>query len=60
MDEFPDDYECDGQINIWEWMKEKEQYEREKTHDARPISVSGITAEYKGFNDKEKNTGLDK
>lgn len=24
MDNFPEDYECDGQIDIWEWMKEKE------------------------------------
>ena len=34
--------------------------ERKQAHDARPISVSSITAEYKGCNDKEKNTGLDK
>ena len=24
MEQFPDDYECDGQIDIWEWMEEKE------------------------------------
>ncbi len=25
MEQFPDDYECEGQIDIWEWMEEKEQ-----------------------------------
>lgn len=25
MDSFPENYECEGQIDIWEWMKEKEQ-----------------------------------
>lgn len=24
MEQFPDDYKCDGQIDIWEWMEEKE------------------------------------
>lgn len=24
MEQFPDDYECDGQIDIWEWIEEKE------------------------------------
>ena len=23
MDNFPDNYECDGQIDIWEWEKEQ-------------------------------------
>lgn len=27
MEQFPDDYECDGQIDIWEWMEEKEHIE---------------------------------
>lgn len=30
MDNFPENYECDGQIDIWEWMKEKEQLEKGK------------------------------
>lgn len=25
MDNFPENYECEGQIDIWEWMEEKEQ-----------------------------------
>ena len=27
MDNFPENYECDGQIDIWEWMEEKEHIE---------------------------------
>lgn len=30
MDNFPENYECEGQIDIWEWMEEKEQEDGRK------------------------------
>jgi len=31
VDEILKNYECEGQIDIWEWMKEKEQEEKGET-----------------------------
>lgn len=30
MDEYPDNYECDGQMDVWEWITDKEAEEMEQ------------------------------
>lgn len=37
VDEILKDYECDGQIDIWEWMEEKEQEKMPREDDSDKI-----------------------
>lgn len=46
----PDDYECDGQISIWEWMKEKET--QSMTREERENAINFL----KGYLDEEVYT----
>lgn len=48
MEQFPDDYECEGQIDIWEWMEEKESQSMTREEALQRIVDNNFAGEY-GF-----------
>lgn len=55
MDNFPENYECEGQIDIWEWMEEKEKQNMTKDSE----EYKQFCAEYE-TKQKERRDNPDK